>query len=139
MPRYVVDANVAAKWYFEEEYTDRAELLLASESELLAPDFLHLELAAITWKRVRRSEIDAATASQILSELREVPLELHRTPELTPSALALALESGGTVYDCLYLALAIQESCPLVTADRKFYERIGAGPFAPHIGWIADL
>lgn len=39
---------------------------------------------------------------------------------LIGSALALAFRLDQTVYDCLYLALAIEESCPLVTADMRF-------------------
>lgn len=48
MPRYVVDASVAAKWYFEEEHSiEAARLLTDDDVQLLAPDFIRLEVAAV--------------------------------------------------------------------------------------------
>jgi predicted nucleic acid-binding protein len=40
---------------------------------------------------------------------------------ITRSAMALSLAHGQTLYDCLYLALALDQQCELVTADRAFY------------------
>jgi predicted nucleic acid-binding protein len=139
MPRSIVDASVAAKWYFIEEHSELAEVLLGEEWELLAPDFIHIEVASIAWKRVQRGEIDAAAARQILTELFQVPFGIERVTELAPAALALALQTGRTIYDCLYLAMAIREGCPLVTADRKFYNSLKSGAFGPHILWIGQL
>ena len=139
MPRAIVDASVAAKWYFIEEHSDLAEILLGEEWEILAPDFIHIEVGAIAWKRVQRGEIDAAAAGHVLTELFQVPFNLVRATELAPAALALALQTGRTIYDCLYLAMAIREGCPLVTADRKLYNSLQSGPFASHILWIEQL
>jgi predicted nucleic acid-binding protein len=139
MPRVVVDASVAAKWYFVEESSDLAEKLLGEDWEILAPDFIHIEVGAIAWKRVQDGEIDAAIASQILTELFQIPFDRTRATELAPAALALALQTGRTIYDCLYLALAIREGCQLVTADRRFYNSLRDGPFGPHLLWIAQL
>lgn len=36
MPRLIVDASVAAKWYFVEEHSDLAEVLLGDEWEIAA-------------------------------------------------------------------------------------------------------
>jgi predicted nucleic acid-binding protein len=36
----VVDASAAAKWYFEEEYSEDAARLLSDQHSLLAPDLL---------------------------------------------------------------------------------------------------
>lgn len=38
-----------------------------------------------------------------------------------------------TVYDCLYLALAVREGCQMVTADERLYNRLQGTPLAPHI------
>ena len=48
------------------------------------------------------------------------PIRLVPMSNLIRPALALAIRIDQTVYDCLYLALAIDESCPLVTADIRF-------------------
>jgi len=36
-----------------------------------------------------------------------------------PKAIALATQNRIGIYDCLYLALAEQEQCPIVSADEK--------------------
>jgi predicted nucleic acid-binding protein len=139
MRQFVVDASVAVKWYLPESHSDRAEAVLADPGALLAPDHLYLEVAAVLWQRSLRGEIDAATAGQILAELRKVPIELRHTTELVADALALALESGCTLEDSLYLTLAIQVGCPLVTADRRLYDAQKDGPLGAHVLWIGDF
>ena len=63
---------------------------------------------------------------------------LHNTnSEINPSrlvveqALSLANQLNRPVYDCLYLALALEADRPLVTADRRFVERVEASGIAP--------
>jgi predicted nucleic acid-binding protein len=133
MPRYVVDASVAAKWYFEEEHSAEAARLLAEDTfDLLAPDFIRLEVAA-AWKRVIRAEIEPEKAEEILRELGNVPIELVPTVDLVASALTIALQVRRTVYDSIYLAHAIQSGAPLLTGDRKLFEALKDGTaFSPH-------
>ena len=140
MPRYVVDASVAAKWYFEEEHSGEAARLLTEDAfDLLAPDFIRLEVAATAWKRVVRGEIVPDKAEEILRELGNVPIDLVSTTDLVSSALTIALQVRRSVYDSVYLAHAIQSGAALLTGDRKFFDAIKAGPLAAHIAWIGDL
>jgi predicted nucleic acid-binding protein len=139
MRQFVVDASVAVKWYLPEPLSERAEAVLADTAVLLAPDCLYLEVATVLWQRVLRGEIDAATAGQVMAELRKVPFELRRTTELVVDALALAVESGCTLEDSLYLALAVQAGCPVVTADRRLYDALKDGPLGAHLLWIEDF
>jgi predicted nucleic acid-binding protein len=137
--RYVVDASVAAKWYFREEHSDRADALLEQRNEILAPGLLMIEIATLVWKRARRGEISEATADRIVTELRKVPLEIRSTAELATAALPLAQTHGMTLYDAFYAALAIQTGSPLITADRKLYDVLRGGPLADHALWIGDF
>ncbi len=139
LKRYVVDASAAAKWYFREEHSERADALLEQESELLAPGLLVVEVAALAWKRARRGEITEAAADRIVAALRQVPLEIRPTAELVSAALPLALHGGLTLYDAFYAALAVKSGCPLVTADRKLYDVLSSGHLADHALWIGDL
>lgn len=136
--RYVVDAGVAAKWYFPEELSERADALLEECNELLAPDVLLVEIARLAWKRARRGEIGEAVADRLVAELRKVPFELKPTAELVTAALPLALNRGFTLGDAFYIALAVQAGCPLVTADRRLYDALRAGPLAGHALWLGD-
>jgi predicted nucleic acid-binding protein len=52
--------------------------------------------------------------------LLDAPILLD-SPSLDTSALGLALAHGHPVYDCLYLALALERRCDLITADERFF------------------
>lgn len=137
--RYVVDASVAAKWYFREEHSERADALLEQKNEILAPGLLMIEIAALVWKRARRGEITEATADRIVTELRKVPLEIKPTAELVPAALPLAQTQGMTLYDAFYVAMAVQSGCPLITADRKLFDVLRGGSLGDHALWLGDF
>lgn len=137
--RYVVDASVAAKWYFREEHSERADALLEQDSELFAPGLLAVEIATLVWKRARRGEISEVAADRIVAALRQVPLEIRPTAELVTAALPLALHGGLTLHDAFYAALAVKSGCPLVTADRKLYDLLRGGNLADHALWIGDF
>jgi predicted nucleic acid-binding protein len=137
--RYVIDASVAAKWYFQEELSDRADALLEQESEILAPGLLAVEIATLVWKRARRGEITEAVGDRIVAALREVPFQIRPTVELVTAALPLALHRGLTLHDAFYVALAVKSGSPLVTADRKLYDVLRGGPLAEHVMWLGDF
>jgi predicted nucleic acid-binding protein len=140
MPPYVVDASVAVKWYFDEAHSAQAARVLADDRcDLVAPDFIRIEVAAVAWKRVVRKEIEAQKAESIVSEFLNVPLHLESAADLVSAALRVALQTQRTVYDAIYLALAVQSGHPLLTADRRLFDAVKAGPLAQHIAWIGDL
>jgi predicted nucleic acid-binding protein len=138
--RLVVDASVAALWYFPEEHTPRAESLLqVAKLELLTPGLLHVEMAALVRERVRRGEIDGLLAERILVALRKAPLDVRPTSELAQDALALMLRDGLSLHDSFYLALAVQAGCPVVTADSRLLDEVRGGPHEASVLWIGDL
>ena len=140
MRRLVVDASVAALWYFPEEHTARAESLLqVAKLELLTPGLLHVEMAALVRERVRRGEIDGLLAERVLIALRKAPLDVRPTSELAQDALGLMLRDGLSLHDSFYLALAVQAGCPVVTADSRFLDEVRGGPHEASVLWIGDL
>lgn len=139
MRRCVIDASVAAQWYFPERLTAHADALLAGSCDLLAPDLLYLEIAGLLARRVRLGEIDEQGARAVLAELRQVPFEWTPVSALVPAALGLALSADLPLSSSLYLALAMQSDCSLVTADRKLHDAVRAGRLAGHLVWLGDL
>ena len=115
----VVDASVAVKWLLTEPYSAEALKLLSGDTALHAPDLLLSEVGNILWKRVRKSEITADKARELLEWLIALPLELHTSSPLMLAALEIACQYDRTVYDSLYIALAVREKTVLVTADEK--------------------
>lgn len=118
----VVDASVAAKWFLPEAGADAALGLLDGRSSLLAPDLLWAELASILWKTQRRGLLSPEEALSVIDAALGFPIETHTTSELVKAALTLAMETGATPYDALYLALAERESGVCITADAELAE-----------------
>jgi predicted nucleic acid-binding protein len=121
--RTVIDASVAAKWYFAEPGHETADRILAArisgERELLAPDLIVPEFANVLWKRVRRQECSHDAAEAILALWEVDRPSLVASSPLANQAFQLAATLDFSVYDCLYLALALAIEAPLMTADRR--------------------
>ena len=138
MTRYVVDASVAVKWLVKEPLSDRAARLLAPGISLLAPDLLFVEAANALWAMRQRGDIGDAEFDEAVETLKTAPiLAPRRLAHLLPAASRLAADLGHPVCDCFYLALAISEQAPLVTADSRFCDRAGRHAYVS--SWIARL
>ena len=135
----VVDASVAVKWVIPEEGSDRAHALLDAaardEAHLLAPDAYVAEVANVLWKRSHlRGDLSNDEAREALDHILGTLPTLVPGAALAGQALELALTFGRSLYDCLYVALALRAGCPLVTADRRLVRA-----FAPATGQVVDL
>lgn len=116
----VLDANIAAKFVVNE--LGRAEALtrLRSEPILVGPDWIRVELAHTLWKQREASGLDDQVVKQNLATVSSFFHHFIPSSELVPMALDLAFEMNHWVYDCLYLACALESGSKLLTADRKF-------------------
>ena len=123
--RLTVDASVVTKWFVPEALFEEARLVLSYPVDLHAPDLLLAEFANTIWKKVRRGEIpDGRPYMEELVGLGEI-VEMHPVHELVSRAGQLAREIDHPVYDCLYLACAEATGSVLVTAGRKFADKLG--------------
>jgi len=136
MKTVVVDASVAAKWFFPEEHSQAAKRLFSRRCQLIAPDLLAAEFGNLTWKRVRRRELTPDDASSLILDFFRLPLSLISSGPLLPIALDMAIDTGCSVYDCLYLALALNQDAVLVTADQRFANTLANSPIAKNIRLI---
>jgi len=123
---WVVDASVAVKWVIPESLSDRADRLLASDEDLLAPDLLPVEVANALWKKTARQEISAREADRALGLLLDSGIVLRPTAPLLARAMALARRLRHPVHDCVYLALAEHERARFVTADGRLAGRVAS-------------
>jgi predicted nucleic acid-binding protein len=121
--RAVVDANVYVKLFVTEEHSELAEYVFASVAEILAPEFIGVEAASVFVKKVKQGLFEQADARRPLLQLPG-RVQLIRGADLYHSAFQISLTSGASAYDSLYLALAIREDCPLVSADQRLFERM---------------
>ena len=119
----VIDASVAVKWVVEEPRTQDA-LALLGRARLTAPDLLVPECANILWKKVQRSELSIEEAMVAARLLQGAEVELRPTRSLLEATARLAIELAHPAYDCVYLALALQDQCRFVTADERLLRKI---------------
>ena len=124
MNTLVIDASIAIKWVIEEEGTSQA-LTLRRKAKLLAPELLVAECANILWKKARRNELSREEALLAARLLQTAAIELVPTRSLLAAATRIAIELDHPAYDCLYLALAIENGCRFVTADERFLRKLG--------------
>jgi predicted nucleic acid-binding protein len=117
-PAIVVDASVALKWVLDEHDSLLARALAARD--LAAPDLLWSECANGLWRWVRSGALSGRVAHQRFVALRRAPVALTPAAELLDRALMLAIELAHPIYDCVYLALALQREMQVVSADRRF-------------------
>lgn len=124
----VIDASVAVKWFLPERGADAAAEILLSDKAIIGPDMLAVEVYAtlVRGANMVKSNRDAAEsfierfqrmiAADAVQLIRSTPAQIERSANL-------AMDLGHPLKDCIYLALAMELDCELVTADARFAAR----------------
>jgi len=140
----VIDASVAIKWYIPEPLSEQASKLFDSLQNLnvqfLAPDLIIPEIGNVLWKKVRWKELSAVEAQTISSVLCEdFPVMLFESSLYLSAAMELALVCNRTIYDSLYMAVAIAHEGYFVTADQKMVNALSNTSVSQRIMFLADI
>jgi predicted nucleic acid-binding protein len=137
---FVVDASLVIKWFVPEIYSEAARRWLDTSHDYVAPDLLFSEAGNVLWKKVRRKELDENEARQLVVDLAQAAVETVATRSLLQDALALALTVGITVYDAMYLTLAVRLETEVITGDDRFVEKIVQHPLlVKHVRRLQDF
>lgn len=121
----VVDASVCAKWFLDEEYSDRARLLrdafVTGSLGITAPSLLFYEtLNALRYSSVY-NEGELGSAAMSLSkygfEVWEPKGEIYR------ETARISMRDDVSVYDASYIALSNHLKLPFYTADNELLEK----------------
>ena len=126
--RVVVDASVVLKWFVPEEGSDAASRLLESEARLEAPDLLFAEIANAIWKKVLRGQLTRAESQLLVSDIEKIAVDTTPCRSLANDAHALALITSRSVYDSMYVALALRLDTRVITADERFFNAVQSFP-----------
>lgn len=124
MTSLVVDASVILKWFLDEDDTPLARALPQLGYELLAPSSLPLEVANGLWNAQRRERAEPEDAALAVELLRGLKVSLVPIEDVLSAGYGIAVAHDRTVYDCLYVALALREGCQFVTADERLYNAL---------------
>lgn len=139
MSRYVVDASVAIKLYVPEVHSALAAQFFAEGHELIAPDLMPTEFANILWKKVtQRGELTLSEGQQIITAFQKLPLDYYSSLDLLDEAFKIAASTQRTAYDSLYIALAAQFGCQMITDDRKLFTALQSTALSPFILLLED-
>ena len=138
MTRLVIDASVAVKWVVEESGTAEA-LILLERGALSAPDLLMAECANILWKKIKRGELAEQEARLAGELIQRADLDIQPTRPLMPRALDLAISLDHPAYDCIYLALAIENAWRFITADERLVRKLAEARDAELAGKVLPL
>ncbi len=133
MSLFVLDVSVAVKWALppagERLTTEALELLDRfgkAEVDFIVPDLFWIELGNALWKAVRIGRCAPADAAEGMSAMRSRGLPTLTSYGLLDQALSIAITFDRTMYDSVYVALALQSQCELVTADERLANALAA-------------
>lgn len=141
VPRYILDASVAAKWHLrDEDHSEKALQLLQDYREdkvdLLAPDHIRYEVASSIRTAVLTKRLTVEKGRASLAEFFSWRIPTVRGDSLIMFAYQQAFKLNCSFYDGLYLALARSTNAPLVYADARLRRNLGNR--FPLALWIED-
>ena len=114
----IVDANVATYWCVQTPFTASANAIL-SRSDLRAPALIRIETAHALLKYLRVGLITHDQFRGGIQGINDAILEFADDGHLLGVGTDIAVSNDYPVYDCLYLALALERREPLATADKR--------------------
>ena len=136
MRAVVVDASVALKWFLQESDSPSANALIDRDVRLIAPRFLHAEVANGLWKAGLRQQISRVEAHGFLGNIERLITAWHPDYDLVAEALDFALRLRHPIYDCLYLVLAQRRGTCCVTADKRLVAAAPKGLAITLADWV---
>jgi predicted nucleic acid-binding protein len=130
---FVLDASVAVKWSIpsaNETLTAQSVQLLQryvnGEINFIVPDVFWAEVGNVLWKGVRQRRWPQVLADAAAEEIKNRNFLSISSLTLLPEALRIAFLHDRSVYDCLYVALAVQFNVEMVTADERLANALAA-------------
>ncbi|MEM3648210.1 MAG: type II toxin-antitoxin system VapC family toxin [Thermoproteota archaeon] len=115
----MADSSAIIAFFLREEGWNELSKYIATT---ISVDHAVKEFYNAVWKAVNTKRISMEEAPRVLALFKDYVkrnMELKREEEYTDKALEISLENGITIYDALYIALALQEKSPLLTLDDK--------------------
>jgi predicted nucleic acid-binding protein len=133
MTPFVIDASVAAKWFLPpsgEPLAVEALRLLAGYSQgqfrFAVPDLFWAECGNILCKAVRQGRWTRNAAEKAILALKDRSFPTTSSLDLLEEAFSIAATFDRTVYDSLYVALAVRLKADMVTADERLANALAA-------------
>jgi predicted nucleic acid-binding protein len=131
--KLVLDASVAIKWAMpsaREPFTNESLRLLRryvdGQVDFIVPDVFWAEVGNVLWKGTRQRRWSQDEAEAVAADMQARAFTTVPSLILLPEALRIAFAHDRAVYDCLYVALAVQSKSDLITADERMANALAA-------------
>ena len=85
----------------------------------IAPELLIVEATNVVLRKQRREELSADEATGLISLLEKMPIRYFGHHALYKRMHHIAMETGLTAYDAIFLSLAQDKGAALFTADER--------------------
>ncbi|BDR91892.1 type II toxin-antitoxin system VapC family toxin [Vulcanisaeta souniana] len=134
----VCDASVIVKWVIKEDYSDYAEKIrighLNGRITVVVPSIAIAEVASALRKYYLRGLISEDYLRRALNLLRDSLLSIYGiTWESIISASELSIKYGISIYDAVYVDLAMRLGTIMYTADEALVRSLGNNQYVKHI------
>lgn len=122
----VFDASLAVKWYLPEAGALEARAAFQSHAgQIVAPDIILTEVISAMVRRGNINKAERSASEACITKFLGLVDEgfvsaLPMRPRQMEQASRHALDLGHPLKDCLYLVLAMELGCKLITCDTKF-------------------
>lgn len=115
---FVLDASVAAAWFFPDEVSEYADHVLDRlvQEEAMVPEIWRLEVVNVLVVGERRHRLTESEAREAIRVLRRLPIVVAEAVEMDVLYQAARVHRL-SAYDAAYLELARSEDLPLATKD----------------------
>ena len=142
----VLDASIAVKWFLPpagEPLVPESLRILEDYTKgrvnLMVPDLFWSETGNVLWKAVRLGRMSQGSAEEAIRSISELDLLTWPSSALLQHVFSIAVEFQRTVYDCVYVALAVASDKLLVTADERLANALAAHFPVRWLGSILEL
>lgn len=143
MSTVVLDVSIAVKWVLPpagENLVPEALQLLKrythGDVRFVVPDIFWAEFGNVVWKTVRLGRWPVKAARPAIQEMVDRNFPTVSSRDLLAEAFAIATAFDRTVYDSLYVALAVATKGEMITADEKLANALAA---SLPVKWLGAL
>ena len=99
---------------------------MEDDLRFVVPDLFWAEFGNVLWKAVRQGRISADSAGEAVEELKARRFPTVSSMSLVTAAFKIANNFGRSVYDGIYVALAIEADAVFMTADERLANALAA-------------
>lgn len=123
---FVLDCSMTMAWVFPDEASEATDRLRDSllDDTAVVPALWPAEVGNVLLVATRRGRINRYDWGRITADLAALPIVVDRIPpdHVLTAVMPLADEFGLSVYDGMYLELALRRDLPLATLDKRLTE-----------------